>query len=228
MKEYTSLLLDLDDTILDFQKAEKYAICKLMEYYSIDANDENISRYHEINLQYWKKLELGLVEREELILLRFVDFFNLFNKKINIEDAKDVNKLYFDYLSSVVFFIPNSKEVLMELKKKYKIYLITNGVKRVQERRLSLLGDFRNVFDKVFISEVIGYTKPDVRFSEFVLNDIKVSKDECLIIGDSLSSDIMLGINSSIDTCWFNPHSKTSDLNIKFIIKDIKELLDIL
>lgn len=228
MKEYTSLLLDLDDTILDFQKAEKYAICKLMEYYSIDANDENISRYHEINLQYWKKLELGLVEREELILLRFVDFFNLFNKKINKEDAKDVNKLYFDYLSSVVFFIPNSKEVLMELKKKYKIYLITNGVKRVQERRLSLLGDFRNIFDKVFISEVIGYTKPDVRFSEFVLNDIKVSKDECLIIGDSLSSDIMLGINSSIDTCWFNPHNKTSDLNIKFIIKDIKELLDIL
>lgn len=228
MKEYTSLLLDLDDTILDFQKAEKYAICKLMEHYSIDANDENISRYHEINLQYWKKLELGLVEREELILLRFVDFFNLFNKKINKEDAKDVNKLYFDYLSSVVFFIPNSKEVLMELKKKYKIYLITNGVKRVQERRLSLLGDFRNVFDKVFISEVIGYTKPDVRFSEFVLNDIKVSKDECLIIGDSLSSDIMLGINSSIDTCWFNPHNKTSDLNIKFIIKDIKELLDIL
>lgn len=228
MKEYTSLLLDLDDTILDFQKAEKYAICKLMEHYSIDANDENISRYHEINLQYWKKLELGLVEREELILLRFVDFFNLFNKKINKEDAKDVNKLYFDYLSSVVFFIPNSKEVLMELKKKYKIYLITNGVKRVQERRLSLLGDFRNVFDKVFISEVIGYTKPDVRFSEFVLNYIKVSKDECLIIGDSLSSDIMLGINSSIDTCWFNPHNKTSDLNIKFIIKDIKELLDIL
>lgn len=228
MKKYTCLLLDLDDTILDFQKAEKYAICKLMEHYSIDANDENISRYHEINLQYWKKLELGLVEREELILLRFVDFFNLFNKKINKEDAKDVNKLYFDYLSSVVFFIPNSKEVLMELKKKYKIYLITNGVKRVQERRLSLLGDFRNVFDKVFISEVIGYTKPDVRFSEFVLNDIKVSKDECLIIGDSLSSDIMLGINSSIDTCWFNPHNKTSDLNIKFIIKDIKELLDIL
>ena len=70
MKEYTSLLLDLDDTILDFQKAEKYAIRKLMEHYSIDANDENISRYHEINLQYWKKLELGLVEREELILLR--------------------------------------------------------------------------------------------------------------------------------------------------------------
>lgn len=228
MKKYTCLLMDLDDTILDFQKAEKYAICKLMEHYSIEASEENILRYHDINLQYWKKLELGLVAREDLILLRFIDFFALFGKIIDKEEARNVNALYFDNLSSVVFFIPNSREVLNELKKKYKIYLITNGVKRVQEKRLSLLGDFRDIFDKVFISEEIEFTKPDIRFSEYVLNDIKISKEECLIIGDSLSSDMMLGINSSIDTCWFNPKNKKCELNVNYIINDLNDLLKLL
>ena len=101
MKKYTSLLFDLDDTILDFQKAEKYAICKLMEHYGIEASEKNIETYHQINISYWKKLELGLVEREKLILLRFVDFFSLFDKFIDLEKAKEVNTVYFDYLSSV-------------------------------------------------------------------------------------------------------------------------------
>lgn len=228
MKKYTSLLFDLDDTILDFQKAEKYAICKLMEHYGIEASDKNIETYHQINISYWKKLELGLVEREKLILLRFVDFFALFAKLIDLEKAKEVNTVYFDYLSSVVFFIPDSKEVLKKLKEKYKIYLITNGVKRVQERRLSLLGDLKDIFVKKFISEEIGYTKPDIRFAEHVLKECNLNKDECLIVGDSLSSDMQLGINASIDTCWFNPKNKTSDMNITYVIKELKELLSIL
>lgn len=227
-KEYKVLLFDLDDTLLDFQKAEKYAICKVMEHYGIDANDDNISLYHNINKKYWKDLELGLVERENLILLRFIDFFSRFNITIDINEAKNVNDKYFYELSSVVFVIPNAIEVLKVLKKKYKLCLITNGVKRVQERRLSLINDIKEMFNYIFISEEIGYTKPEIGFINYVLNETKYNKDDCLIIGDSLSSDIQLGINSGIDTCWYNPLSKNKDRECTYEINNILNILDII
>lgn len=227
-QKYKVLLFDLDDTILDFKKAEKTAISNLMEYYGIEVNDENINLYHNINKRYWKDLELGLVEREELLLLRFIDFFSKFNKTIDFDYAKSVNDKYFYELSSVVFLIPNSKEVLNNLKDKYKLYLITNGVKRVQDRRLALISDIRDLFEARFISEEIGYTKPDSGFAKYVLNEIKYKKEECLIIGDSLSSDIQLGINSGIDTCWYNPLKKERDRACTYEISNILDLLDIL
>ncbi len=228
MKKYKALLIDLDDTILDFKQSEKYAICKLFEHFEISQSEKNIETYHNINLSYWKKLELGLVKREELILLRFIDFFRLFNKEISLEETKKVNDLYFDYLSSKAFIIPDAKEVLESLCKRYKIYLITNGVKRVQDKRLSLIPDIKECFERIFISEEIGYTKPDKEFANYVLRTIELEKRDCLIIGDSLSSDIQLGLNSGIDTCWYNPNGKTSDYNITYKIKNIKELLEIL
>lgn len=228
MKKYKALLIDLDDTILDFKQSEKYAICKLFEYFGISQSEENIEAYHNINLSYWKKLELGLVKREELILLRFIEFFKLFNKEISLEEAKKVNDLYFNYLSSKAFVIPDAKEVLVSLRKRYKIYLITNGVKRVQDKRLSLIPDIKECFEGIFISEEIGYTKPDKEFVNHVLKIISLEKNDCLIIGDSLSSDIKLGLNSGIDTCWYNPNGKMSDYNITYKITNIKELLKIL
>lgn len=228
MKEYKALLIDLDDTILDFKQSEKYAICKLLEHFGFEQSDKNIEIYHNINLSYWKKLELGLVNREELILLRFIDLFTLFGKEINIEEAKKVNDLYFDFLSSKAFVINDADSVIYSLKKKYKIYLITNGVKRVQDKRLNLIPSIKECFDKIFISEEIGYTKPDQEFANFVLNVVGLDKKDCLIIGDSLSSDMKLGLNAGIDTCWYNPNKKESDCNLTYIIKDINELLNIL
>ena len=114
------LLLDLDNTILDFSKAEHEALYKVLEVYNVENTKENHDLYYKINVEYWKKYELHLIDREVLLGLRFEDFFSHFNVEV---DGKKVNDLYFSYLSSFAYFMPNCKEFCEECKKRnFKLY----------------------------------------------------------------------------------------------------------
>ena len=216
MKNYKTILIDLDDTLLDFQKSEDVAIRTTIKTLGIEPTDEVVSTYKAINQKYWKMFERGEIEREALLIARFKEFCGLLN--ITNKDFSLLNETYFHYLSSTPFEIDGADEFLQKLSEKYDIYVITNGVKRVQTKRLSLV-NITKYFKKIYISEEIGYQKPNVEYFDYVLNDLKITnKDELLIIGDSLSSDIMGGINSNIDTMWYNPHNKKSDLNYTYEI----------
>ncbi len=229
MNNYKAILIDLDDTILSFKKGEDYAIRKVFNHYGIEENSENVSLYSNVNISYWEKLERKEILKADLLILRFVEFFRLKGIDISYEEGIKVNDLYFDYLTSVVFPLPDSIDTLRELKKRYKIFIITNGVKKVQDRRLKLIPEIFEVSDKIYISEVVGYEKPDPRFLSKVLEDNNLCKDDCVIVGDSLTSDMQLGINTNADTIWFNPNNKDSGgKNLTYIINDIKELLNIL
>lgn len=226
MKKYKVLLFDLDDTILSFSKAEEYAIKKVLDHYHIDVNEKNVNLYKNINLKYWHMLERKEITKEELLKRRFKEFFDVVNcKSNNIEDANDI---YFKYLTSVVFYIDGSVDALRKLKKHYKIYLITNGVKFVQEKRLSLAADVKELLDGKYISEVIGLPKPTKEYMDYIINDLKMDKKDMLIIGDSLSSDMALGINHGVDTCWFNENHLKTDAKITYEVHNYDELLKLL
>lgn len=226
MKKYNVLLFDLDDTILSFSKAEEYAIKKVLDYYHIDISEKNVNLYKDINLKYWHMLERKEITKEELLQRRFKEFFEVVNcKSDNIENANDI---YFKYLTSVVFYIDGSVEALKKLKKHYKIYLITNGVKFVQEKRLSLASDVKELLDGKYISEVIGFPKPTKEYMDYIIKDLKMDKKEMLIIGDSLSSDMALGINHGVDTCWFNENNQKTDAKITYEVHNYDELLRLL
>ena len=147
---------------------------------------------------------------------------------ITNKDFSLLNETYFHYLSSSPFEIDGAEEFLKKLNKKYDIYVITNGVKRVQTIRLSLV-NITKYFKKVYISEEIGYQKPSVEFFDFVLNDLNIkNKKEILIIGDSLSSDIQGGINSGIDTMWYNPKGLQSNINYTYQIKNYDQFFELI
>ncbi len=202
--KYKTILIDIDDTLLDFQKSEKIAIQKTMEYYNVKPTDKLIRRYKEINLKYWRMFERKEIEREALLVARFKEFFGSLNK--NDLNFSEVNDIYFSILASFPVEIEGAEQFLIDLSENYDIYAITNGVKRVQIKRLSLV-NITKYFKKIYISEEVGYQKPDVRFFEYVLDDLNINnRKEVLIIGDSLTSDIKGGINSNIDTMWYNPH----------------------
>ena len=228
MNKYKVLLFDLDDTILSFEKGEDYAIAKLLEYFGIDAKEENKKLYSDINKSYWKKLEKDEVERDYILKARFNDLFNILKPTKNEESLDNANDLYFDFLTSVVYILDGAVESIQKLKEKYQIYLITNGVKRVQDKRLALAPSVKALFDKIFISEEVGFTKPQKGFMDKILSDCSFKKEEMLIIGDSLSSDMLLGINNGVDTCWFNPKGKNSDMNLTYIVSGYEEILKIL
>ena len=221
------LLLDLDDTILDFHMQESEAIRKTLLCAGVEPTDENCALYSKINLRYWKMLELGEVTREELIWQRFAELFAVLGVAT---DPKETAEKYMDHLSEGHYFLPGAEEAVKALSKKYKLYMASNGTGRVQESRIASAG-LAPYFEEIFISQIIGANKPDKAYFDGCFAKIpNFDPKKAMIVGDSLSSDIRGGKNAGILTCWVNPKGKTAAPEDKpdFEIKSITELEELL
>ena len=221
LSKYEYLLFDVDDTLLDFQKAEFMAFNMLLESINIKYTDELYKIYHDENRRLWKEYELGNIKRNEIFEKRLIPLFA--HLKIDADPVK-YSYQFLDYLSKGAFLLGNSYKVLEELSKTHKLYIITNGEPKVQYPRLESV-DILKFFSGVFVSEEIGHSKPNKDFFRYVSEHIEgFDVKKALVIGDSLTSDIIGAINYGIDTCWFNPHNKETDLKIVYEIKSIDEL----
>ena len=196
------LLFDLDDTILDFRTAERTSIRRTFEAFSIPADEAVLRRYSEINVGCWQRLERGTMTREEVLVGRFELLF----RELGIAaSARAVQDHYEALLESGHYFVPGAPELLEELYPRYELYLISNGNLRTQEGRLKSAG-ISPFFKGIFISEVIGVNKPAKAIFDACFTAIPgFRREDALIVGDSLSSDILGGINAGVRTCWFNP-----------------------
>lgn len=224
MNKYDTILFDIDDTILSFHKAEKYALTKALAKVNIKANDKIIKHYHKINMSYWEKVEKKLITREQCVVDRFKEFLPLYNVSYDPNKFED---LYRYYLNKQAFIIKDARKVLTKLSKTHRIYAITNGVKLTQQLRMKK-ANMNKYFIKSFISEVIGFDKPSFEFFDYVKNNIEnFNANKTIIIGDSLTSDIKLGNNNNIDTCWFNLHKiqNTKNITPKYVIYYLDELI---
>lgn len=224
-----TLLWDVDGTLLDFLKSEKYGIRKCFEIFGLgECTDEMLARYSKINHKYWQLLELGGITKQQVLTERFIEFFS--SENIDFNRVDEFNDEYQIRLGDKFFFCDNGLETVTALKGKYKQYAVTNGTFIAQQRKLTQSG-LINIFDDVFISDKIGYEKPNIEFFNAVQEKIgKFNKNEVMIIGDSLSSDMQGGNNAGILCCWYNPNNteKKNNIKIDFEIKDISEILDIL
>ena len=200
MIEY--LFLDLDDTILDFHKAERIAIGKVMDHYGVEPTEERRLRYHEINKWHWHQLELKNMTRDQVLEGRFAVFFEELGIRV---DRYAVARLYEEYLSQGHWFLPGAEEAVDTLSKKYRLFLASNGTASVQKGRMTSANLYR-FFEKVFVSQEIGHNKPSLEYFEAAFSQIPgFHKSKCLMVGDSLTSDILGGINAGLKTCWINP-----------------------
>ena len=221
------LFLDLDDTILDFKKAEAIAIRKTMGQYGLEPTDELAARYSAVNERHWKALERGEMTREQVVTNRFAVFFG--EQGIAV-DAPAVAKTYETFLSQGHFFLPGAEEtVKQKLYGKYKLYLASNGTAVVQKGRMTS-ADLYPYFEETFVSQELGHNKPSKEYFEAAFARIPgFDPAECLMVGDSLTSD-MLGANrAGVDACWYNPKGKplTGNVHITYEIKELRELLPI-
>lgn len=200
------LFLDLDDTILDFHKAERIAISKTIREFGVEPTEEILNLYHGINKWHWEQLELGKLTRAEVLVNRFGV---LFEKLGVVVDASGCAKVYESNLSQGHWFLPGAEEAVNALSKKYRLFLASNGTAVVQKGRMTSANLYR-FFERVFVSQEIGHNKPSREYFEACFARIPgFDREKAMIVGDSLSSDIKGGINAGIKTVWVNPEHKT-------------------
>ena len=226
MSKYKILLFDADSTLLDFKKCEHEAVIDCLNYAKLPVSDQVIQKYSEINDGYWKMLERGEITKKELMVARWASLLDYYGFKT---DAKEIAELYPIRLADKSHLIDGSEELCASLYGKYKMYIVTNGFKSVQQKRFCMC-PLAKYFDDVFISEDIGFDKPAVEyFNEIAKRIPDYNPEEAIIIGDSLTSDIKGGINSGIDTCWYNPDGKKApeDMKITYIVSKLSEIEDI-
>ena len=216
------LFLDLDDTILDFHKAERIAIAKTIREFGVEPTEEILHLYHEINKWHWEQLELGTLTRAEVLVNRFGVLFERLGKEV---DATKCARAYERNLSIGHYFLPGAEESVDALSKKYRLFLASNGTATVQKGRMTSANLYR-FFETVFVSQEIGYNKPSKAYFDACFATISdFDKEKAIIVGDSLSSDIKGGINAGIRTVWVNPeHKDCGEIKPDYEIESISQL----
>ncbi len=221
------LLIDLDDTILDFKMAERVALGKTLSQFGLTPTEEICLRYSAINKAHWEMLERKEITRAQLRPGRFEVLFKEYGKEV---DAVACANTYEGNLSQGCFFLPGAREVLPILAENYKLYIVSNGNLHVQQGRLRH-AEILPYFDGCFISEEMGASKPDPIFFKNCFARIPdFDPSRAMIVGDSLTSDILGGIRAGIATCWVNPQglSHPEDVRPDHQIRALSELPQLL
>ncbi len=224
----TTILWDVDGTLLDFHYSQKLALDKCFRTVGITMTEEIHERYSKINDSYWKRLELGEITKKQLLTGRFQTLF----EECGIEgvDLSAFMKEYQEELGKVFCYMDDSLAICKSLKGRVKQYVITNGVTSTQKNKLKLSG-LADCMDGLFISEEIGTDKPGKAFFDAVLAAVdETDKSKILVVGDSLSSDIKGGVLAGLKTCWYRSVGAVNHTEYQpdYQIEDLHQVFDVL
>ena len=209
-----TLLIDADDTVLDFCGSERDSIFALCDEYGIDDKESVADKFKQINRRKWDMFEQGLVTREEIFYSRFEELFAFYG--IEGKDIIQVGDTYRENMAHSRRIIKGARAFLRRTSQDHDLYCVTNGIARTQRMRMKSSG-IGKYFKKLYISQDMNLAKPSKEFFDYVLNDIGISDlKNVYIIGDSLTSDVQGGINSGIKTILFNKENKP----IKDVVPD--------
>lgn len=229
MGRYKTILWDLDQTLLNFDLSMNYAIRAVFKRFGLAINDDIVAQYDAINRSYWNRLELGEITKEEVKIGRFRTLF----RELGIYhiSPEEMAAIYQEELGSVFYYMDGAKELVTKLREMgYRQYVVTNGVNSTQANKMRLSG-LDQIMDGVFVSELMGYPKPMKEYFDACFASLPdVKKEECILVGDSLTSDMRGANNAGITACWFNPEGRDKDIDVKtdYEIHHLDELLMIL
>lgn len=228
---YKHIFFDLDHTLWDFKTNATEALLELSDKHKltqkgIDSVEKFIQDYIIINDILWEDYRKGFIQKEELRFERFRQAL----KKHNIEDTNLCKQLSGDYVAVCPLktnLFPNTIETLDYLKEKYVLHIITNGFEEVQHIKLNNC-NLTSYFSEVITSERAGYKKPDSRIFEYAITCAQTSASECLMIGDSLESDIIGARDANINQVYFNPEKTPHQEEVTHEISDLSELMKLI
>lgn len=226
---YKHILFDADNTLFDFTASSHLAFDDTLKHYGVTANDNHYKTYKPINGEVWMLLEQKKIDMDGVRKIRWQKFWAVLGHN---HDPFETNRIYLEHLVAHCFLLDDTIEVLDYLSSLSAVdkHIITNGMKEAQRPRISKLG-LDKYFKTITVSDEIGYAKPDGRFFDVTFQSLdRVEKSQCLVVGDSLHSDIQGGNNYGIKTCWYNPNGKTNDTTIQpdYEIKSLLQLKNLI
>lgn len=225
---YTWILFDADGTLFDYDTAEATALAQTLAQFGCPHDDSSLASYRRINADLWHDFEKGKISQDELKELRFERLF----AELALHPQPDilqVSRAYLQNLSEQTALIDGAYELLMTLRGHVHLGLITNGLAAVQRPRLAR-SPIADAFDVVVVSEEVGAAKPDARIFAIAFSQMGTPRrEDVLIVGDSLTSDIAGGIAYGIDTAWYNPDrlNRPDGITIRYEIHQLADVLSI-
>ena len=230
MARYTRVFLDVDDTLLDFGTSEHEALHEAMALFGLPFPEEAERYYRSVNAALWKRYEQGGITQDALCVERFRLLLTRLGK--DPEAAERLNDAYAGALSRSSILLPGALAFCRRASERFPLYILTNGVSFIQERRIGS-SPIAPYLSGVFISQRMGYQKPRREFFEAVFGALGMTdadRRQAVMIGDSLHSDILGGLNAGIDTVWANFSGKPTDESIRpaYIAHDFGELAELL
>ena len=215
-----ALLMDIDDTLFDFQTSSRNALSIAFRALNLPFTPEMWAHYRELDAEFWQRFERGEITKEALYVERFRVFFAEYGLEA---DPAAFNTAYFCELGGQHDLMPHCEQVLRQLHERYQICIVTNGSTDIQTRRIADSG-MAKYFDRVFISEQMGCKKPDREFFDKVFAELGEENRACAVmIGDSLSSDMQGGRNAGIPTCLYGRAEPEEPL-CDYAVTDLLEL----
>ena len=224
MIEY--VLIDLDGTLLDFSSGEKNAFGETIKYFSnYELKEEDYKKFSDINEYYFNEYSKGNMSRNDFHYKRFEEIYKYLKLNCPIEES---DKYYIDSLREQAILFPDVLDAIKYLGDNYKLFVASNGMTSVQIKRLEK-ANILNYFKEIYVSESVGYNKPDLGFFEYAIKDINdFDKSKYIIIGDRLDSDIEGGNNFGIKTVFLDRSKKYDKVDATYHIFDFGEIKNIL
>lgn len=226
MTPYSILLFDADNTLFNFDAGNRRAFSEVCRICHLTDTDELFHAYEAVNAEMWSAFDRGECTKDFLVVERF----RLFLERAGLQaDPVQCNKIHLSTLATNTVLLPHALEVCRTLAQTHSLYIVTNAVAAVQKARLAA-SDLRPYITDAFISEDAGASKPSVAYFDYVFSRIPgITRENCLLIGDSPSSDLQGANNYGIPCCWYNPRglARPDGIRIDYEIRDLPELLPI-
>lgn len=223
----TDIFFDLDHTLWDFETNSRLTFQKIFNENNIEAKlDDFLFYYVPLNLEYWKLYREERISKSELRYQRLRKSFDRLQYRIDDDCINILSDQYIEHLSSFNHLISNAEDVLNYLNTNYRLHIITNGFREIQEKKLKRSGIY-SYFDQVVNSEMAGVKKPNPKIFRLALKMANTSAENSLMIGDNIEADILGAKAVGFKALHFNAHNDPLHNHCP-MIEDLREIKSIL
>ncbi|MCQ2193063.1 MAG: YjjG family noncanonical pyrimidine nucleotidase [Paludibacteraceae bacterium] len=222
------VLLDLDNTLTDTEGNSRRAMNMMYDELELSKQFPPFiifwGVYHDCNEELWSEYRRGEITRDLLNERRFTWPLELMGVN-NLELAQHINEVFYKHFLPQDGVMPGTYELLEYLHSKYRLAIVSNGTKSSQLVKMKVF-KFEPYFEKMFLSDDIGFPKPDVRIYEHVLREMGVTAEDAIMIGDDFDGDVVGAANAGLEQVWYNPtnQKKTSDFEPTLMVDNLLSL----